>query len=146
MTARRFGSELLESIAAGILAAFICVGSAVLWIGVPAGGMWLAGQVTRTAEAFLFFVLGGIPLTMIAFGFVLFRVNAVYERLRPTRSPGPSRAAWLNAATEERRSLRRLRAGRSLLDVSMAVSVVTALVLMVVWFFVFAEQILVSGR
>ena len=146
MTARRFASELLESIAAGILAAFICAGSAVLWIGIPAGGMWLAGEVTRTAEAFLFFVLGAIPLTMIAFGFLLFRVNAVYERLRPQRPSAPRRAAWLDAATEERPSIKRLRAGRSLLDVSMAVSVVTALVLLLVWFFVFAEMTPVSGR
>ena len=146
MTARRFGSELLESIAAGLLAVFICVGSGVLWIGIPAGGLWLAGEVTRTADAFLFFVLGAIPLTMIAFGFLLFRVNAVYERLRPQGPSAPRRAAWLDAASEERPSIRRLRAGRSLLDVSMAVSVVAALVLLVVWFFGFAEMILVSGR
>ena len=83
---------------------------------------------------------------MIGVGFVLFRVNAVYERSATGRSPGPRRAAWLDAASEERPSLRRMRAGRSLLDVSMAVSVVAALVLMLVWFFFFAELIPVSGR
>jgi hypothetical protein len=143
---RRLGSELLESVAAGFLAAAICLGSGVLWIGIPAAGMWLAGELTRTPEAFLLFVLGAIPLTMIAFGFVLFRVNAVYERLRPGAGSAPRRAAWLDAATEERPSLKRLRAGRSLLDVSMAVSVVAALVLLMVWFFGFAEMIPVSGR
>jgi len=146
VTARRLGSNLLESVGAGILAALICVGSAVLWIGIPAGGLWVAGEVTRTADAFLFFVLGAIPLTMIGFGFVLFRVNAVYERLRPQAPSAPQRAAWLDAASEERPSIKRLRAGRSLLDVSMAVSVVAALVLLLVWFFAFAEMIPVSGR
>ena len=96
--------------AAGVLAVVICLGSGVLWIGIPAGGMWLAGEVTTTAEAFLFFVLGAIPLTMITFGFLLFRINAVYERLRPQGRSVPRRAAWLDAATEERPSLKRLRA------------------------------------
>ena len=145
MTARRLGSELLESLAAGVLAVFICVGSGVLWIGVPVGGMWLAGRLTETAEGFLFFVLGGIPLTMIALGFLLFRINVLYERLRPRGPSAPRRAAWLDAATEERPSLKRLRAGRSLLDVSMAISVVVALILLLVWFFAFAEMTLVSG-
>jgi hypothetical protein len=129
-----------------VLAVVICLGSAFLWIGVPAGGLWLAGHVTETAEGFLFFVLGGIPLAMVVVGFLLFRINGVYERLRPRGPAAPRRAAWLDAATEERPSLKRLRAGRSLLDVAMAVSVVTALVLLLVWFFFIAEMTLVSGR
>jgi len=145
VTARGWGSELLESLAAGVLAVIICLGSAVLWIGIPAGGMWLAGELTKTPQGFLFFVLGGIPLAMVVFGFLLFRVHDVYERLRPSGPRAPRRAAWLDAATEERPSLKRLRAGRSLLEVSMAVSVVIALVALLVWFFVFAEQMLISG-
>jgi hypothetical protein len=146
VSARVLNSNWLESVLSAALAVVICLGSAFLWIGVPAGGLWIAGQVTRTPEGFLLFVLGGIPLTMIAVGFLLFRVNAVYERLRPGGPAAPRRAAWLDAASEERPSLKRLRAGRSLLEVSMAVSVVAALVLLVVWFFFIAEMTLVSGR
>jgi hypothetical protein len=135
-----------ESLAGALLALVICAGSAVLWIGVPAGGLWLAGQVTRSAEGFLLAVLGGIPLAMIALGLFLYWINGFYERLRPPRAASTGRAAWLNAATEERASLRRLRAGRSLLDVSMAVSVVLAMIVLLVWFFGFAEMMPVSGR
>ena len=71
---------------------------------------------------------------MIAFGFLLFRVNAVYERLAG-RAAGPATARVAGRRlTDERPSFRRARAGRSLLDVSMAVSVVAALMLLFVWF------------
>ena len=132
MTARRVVAELLEAVATGLLAAFICVGSAVLWIGIPAGGMWLAGEVTAHSRgASSSFVLGGIPLTMIA---LRLRPLPGQRRLRAAAARSDRRRRggrpWLDAATEERPSLKRLRAGRSLLDVSMAVSVVAALVLL----------------
>jgi len=140
------GSQLLEALVTGVLVVVIWAGSLFLWIGVPLGGLWLAGEVTKTAEMFLFVVLGGIPLAMIAVGLVLYRVHALYERIRPGGPTAPARPSWLNAASEERPSLRRLRGGRSLLDIAMAVSVVAALVLLLVWFFFFAELIPVSGR
>jgi len=140
------GSQLLEALVTGVLVVVIWAGSLFLWIGVPLGGLWLAGEVTKTAEMFLFVVLGGIPLAMIAVGLVLYRVHALYERIRPGGPTSPARPSWLNAASEERPSLRRLRGGRSLLDIAMAVSVVAALVLLLVWFFFFAELIPVSGR
>ena len=132
-----------SGLAAAPLAVLICVGSAVMWIGVPVGGFWLAGELTTTATGFLFFVLGAIPAAMVALGFALHRVNVVYESLRPPKRPaGAPRAAWSAGSTDERRSLRRAREGHSLLDIAMATSVVVAIVLMLVWFFFFAEQML----
>ena len=132
-----------ESVLAALVALLLCVGSAVMWIAIPVGGLWLAGELTKTATGFLFFVLGAIPPAMIVLGFALHRLNVVYESLRPPERPGGApRAAWSAGSTDERRSLRRARGGHSLLDVAMATSVVVALVLMLIWFFFFAEQML----
>jgi hypothetical protein len=128
-----------------ILAAAIVVGSAVLWIGIPILGLWLAGRFTTTAEGFLFATLGGIPLAMVGFGWVLYRVNALYLRSRgPDEAPEHRHSAWLVSYSEERGGSRRQRAPRRLIDVAMTVSLSIALVVMVIWFFFFSEMWLVN--
>jgi hypothetical protein len=136
--------DLAEAITAA-LAVAIVVGSAVLWIGIPLLGLWLAGRLTTTAEGFLFATLGGIPLAMVAFGWVLYRVNDLYVR---GRSPGNhaehGHSAWLVSVSDERGRSRRERAPRRLIDVAMTVSLSVALVAMVIWFFFFSEMWLVN--
>ena len=86
------------------------------------------------------FALVVIPLAMVAFGWLLYRVNARYERLRgggDRRRTGPP--AWRGSLGEERASHRRARADRPLIEIAMTVSAVVACVAMAVWFFAFAE-------
>jgi hypothetical protein len=135
----------MVSIVRPFLALCIVVGSAALWIGIPFGGFWLAGKLTTTAQGFLFATLGGIPLAMTAFGWLLYRVNDAYERRRGEgHAPAPRRSAWLVASTEERNRIRRARAPRALIDVAMTISATVALVLMAVWFFFFSQMWLVN--
>jgi hypothetical protein len=130
---------------AALLALVIVLGSGLLWIGVPIAGFWVAGQLFTDAVDFLLFVLATIPLTMVLVGFALYRVNALYVALRDEDQPRPaSRSAWLVSDSDERRSLRLRRGGPQLIDVAMAVSIVTALVLMAIWFFFLAHQNLVT--
>ncbi len=126
-----------------VLGVVIVVGSAILWIGIPLLGLWLAGELTKDAQGFLFATLGGIPLAMVAFGWLLYRVNEVYERGR-TRGGGPAHSAWLVSSTEERAQSRRARAPRRLIDVAMTVSVSVALVLVTIWFFFYSKMWLVN--
>ena len=67
--------------AAGFLFVLMAAGSLTLWIGVPAGTLWLAGRVAdSTAEAYLI----GLPLTaaaMIVFGGFLVWLNGLYLRV-----------------------------------------------------------------
>ncbi len=135
--------NVARAVAVAALAVAIVVGSAFLWIGLPVLGFWLAGELTTTAEAFLL-AAWGVPAAMVAFGWLLYRVNAVYERLHGGDDQPTPRAAWLVSSTDERRGLRRARAPRSLIDVAMATSAVSALVLLVVWFFFLAEMRLVN--
>jgi hypothetical protein len=128
-----------------ILAIAIVVGSAVLWIGIPILGLWLAGRFTTTAEGFLFATLGGIPLAMVGFGWVLYRINALYLRsLGPDGLPEHRHSAWLVSYSDERGRSRRQRAPRRLIDVAMTVSLSIALVVMVIWFFFLSEMWLVN--
>jgi len=128
-----------------LLGIAIVVGSAMLWIGIPFGGLWLAGELTSTAQGFLFATLGGIPLAMTAFAWVLYRVNDHYERRRAGEAgAGRHRSAWLVSSSDERGRLRRARAPRVLIDVAMTISATVALVLMAIWFFFYSEMWLVN--
>ena len=133
--------DVAMRIAAAALAAAIVFGSLFLWIGVPVLGMWIAGQLTTSNVGFLFATLGGIPVTMVATGFLIYRLNALYEDVRPGEPRAPSgRSAWNVSLSEERAGDRRARAPRPLVDVAMTASAVTALVLLLVWFFFIAEM------
>ena len=50
-------SSLSEAVT-GVLAVAVVLGSAAMWIGIPLGGLWLAGELTSTAQGFLFATLG----------------------------------------------------------------------------------------
>jgi hypothetical protein len=128
-----------------VLAVAVVLGSAALWIGIPFGGLVVAGELTTTAQGFLFATLGGIPLAMTASAWLLYRVNALYERSRGAAGgAGRQRSAWLVSSSDERNRLRRARAPRPLIDVAMTVSASTALVLMAIWFFFYSQMWLVN--
>ena len=137
--------DSLADAVTAVLAVAVVLGSAALWIGIPLGGLWLAGELTRTAQGFLFATLGGIPLAMTASAWLLYRVNDLYERSRgPQDDAGRRRSAWLVSSSDERNRLRRARAPRALIDVAMTVSASTALVLMAIWFFFYSQMWLVN--
>jgi hypothetical protein len=128
-----------------VLGIAVVLGSVALWIGIPFGGLWLAGELTSTAQGFLFATLGGIPLAMTASAWLLYRVNDLYERSRGTKDGGGRRrSAWLVSSSDERNRLRRARAPRALIDVAMTVSASTALVLLAIWFFFYSQMWLVN--
>jgi hypothetical protein len=124
----------------GLLAAAVVAGSAFLWIGIPVAGLWLAGELTDRVSTFLLVILLGVSSAMVAFGWLLYRVNALYEQLVGHPDPPPARSAWLVSSSEERGALRRARRRRTLLDVSMTASAVAALALFMVWFFFVARS------
>ena len=129
-----------RAVALAALGVVIVLGSVFLWIGIPVGLLWLGGQLTSTSTGFLFAALAGIPLAMVGFGWLLYRVNGVYERLHGDEGAGGPRSPWLRGLSDERAGFRRARAQRRLIDVAMTGSAVLALVLLLVWFFFLAEM------
>jgi hypothetical protein len=136
MTSDQWSARLLG----WLLAVVIVVGCLVLWIGVPIFGFWLAGQLFTESTRFLMFCLLFVPVTMVGVGYGLYRLNSIYVSLRGGDEHPRSRFGWLVSHTEERRDQRLRRDGRQLIDVAMTASIVTALVLMFVWFFFIAEM------
>ena len=131
-----------ERAAVAALAVVIVLGSALVWIGVPVAGLWLAGRITTDPLRFVMFSLLAIPSTMVALGWVLYRAGAQYERLRGTERRSSSPPSWRSSLGEERASDRRRKGGRTLIDISMTASAVTALVVMAIWFFFYATSTL----
>ena len=118
-----------------LLGMAVVTGSALLWIGIPLGGLWAAGELTGKASTFLLVILLAVPAAMVAFGWLLYRVNALYEEAHGGPAGPPLRSAWLVSASD-----RPTRGPRTLLDVSMTASATVALILMTVWFFFLAES------
>jgi hypothetical protein len=114
-------SSVARALLRQLLGALIVVGCVFLWIGLPVGALWLAGQLTEDAEVFLLIALGGIPLGMVGCGWLIYRLNGIYVDLHEDEEkPFP------------------------LMEVAMTASAVVALVLMVLWFFFLAEYRLVT--
>jgi hypothetical protein len=133
------GRSLPLAVYRAALAAVIVVGSLGMWLGIPAFWMWVAGQLTYEYPSIYMFALAACPLTMILWGWMLYRINRRYVELTPppADAPGAQRSAWLTSVSGDRRPRRR---EASLLDVSMVVSVIIALSVMAVWFFAFAHN------
>jgi hypothetical protein len=130
-----------QAVVTALLAVAIVLGSLLMWVGVPVLGFWLAGETTTSATGFLFAVTAGVPFAMLTFGFLLYRLNAIYERFSGGPRPGaPRRSAWLVASSDERAKMRRAREPRPLIDVAMTASAIAALVLLITWFFFLAEM------
>jgi hypothetical protein len=110
-----------------------------MWLGIPAFWIWVAGQLIHEYPSIYMLALGACPLTMVGWGWLLYRLNETYLELTPPPpdAPGAQRSAWLGSLSAERRPRRR---EITLLDVSMVVSVILAIAVMAVWFFAFAHN------
>lgn len=117
----------LDGLAAGFLLVLMALGSLVLWIGVPAGCLWLAA---RLADSLATHFVIALPLTiaaMSAWAAGLFWINGLYMRI----------AGAFTEPEDPDEPPRRLRGP---LEPILVVSLVIALVALFVWFFGFAEN------
>jgi hypothetical protein len=127
-----------------VLIALMALGSVVLWIGIPVGWLYLASRLVDSSQPTLgpyLLLIFGIPITMFAFGKLLFTLDRVFERVTDRRSETDFRPPWLRSMRAERTTGRRL----TVLEGVMIVSVSLALLAFAVWFFAFAGSSLPSG-
>ena len=85
------------------LACVIVVGSLIFWIGIPLFWIWVAGQLTDEYPSIYLLALAACPLTMIVWGWVLYRVNAIYVELTPPPAGRAGRPAVRVARQPQRR-------------------------------------------
>ncbi|HKP88337.1 MAG TPA: hypothetical protein VJT75_00025 [Thermoleophilaceae bacterium] len=119
------------------LIALIFGGSLALWLGIPALGLWLVSKLSDNG-IFVAFAVFGIfcPVAMGALGLVLGRLNGAYYRVVGI-DPGRSTPAWRSSLSGERGATRK---PRNVLEVSLTLSVIIAIVAMAVWFLFFAHS------
>jgi hypothetical protein len=116
------GARALNYGASAVLTGVIMVGaSLLLWIGVPAGWLWIGSQIqgsTGNLGTAIVVMLVGAIISIVAIAWVLGRLNRVHEHLREARGAD--------------------RNGPPLLEVVLVVTAAVALVGFAIWFFVFA--------
>ncbi len=134
---RRLGPGKIA--AALALVAAMALGSALMWIGVPFGLLWLASHLQQGATPSMgpyVLILVALPASMIIIGRVLAALDRRFSRVTgydPNDRPIP--APWHKSMRGERGSLRK----RTVLDVVMIASVTLAGALFAVWFFLLAH-------
>src|SRR5436190_4115493 len=116
------GARALNYGASALLTAVIMVGASLaLWIGVPAGWLWIGSQVqgsTGSIGTAIAVMLVGAIASIIALAWVLGRLNRMHEHLREARGADST--------------------GPPLLEVVLVVTAAIALVGFAIWFFVLA--------
>jgi hypothetical protein len=130
----RFG----DRIAAGFLLLLLTIGSLALWVGVPAGWLWLASKIADSGSAHLALGIVGMPVAIVLFALVLAWINRLYMRV-----------VWSQRQLEELEELdaegeEELRIPRGPLEPLLVVSLVLSVVALFFWFFVLAENPTVS--
>jgi hypothetical protein len=112
--------NLLRAGASGVILVLLMLGGGlVLWIGVPAGWLWVGGRIEGATNS--------IGLALLA---MLAGVVASIAVIVPALS-------WLNLKHGQLREARGLEShGQTALEGVMTVSVVIAVIVFVIWFFV----------
>jgi hypothetical protein len=126
------GTRLLEY----TLAAGIFVGSMALWVVAPFGSLWLASKLAKDAVTMMIYVLFITPVAMTACTFALGALYRAYLRVSGAQVTR-DRTAWLGSLSGDRRLA---RGRRPILDFSLTFSAITAIVLLLVWFLLWAEN------
>ena len=117
-------------LAAGFLLVLLAAGSLTLWIGVPAGWLWVASKITDSEPSHFVAAIVGTPVAIVLFGLLLAWINGLYLRVR-----------WASHEPNEyEHEDEEPRPVRGPLEPMLAASLALALIVLTVWFFVFAEN------
>lgn len=119
-----------DRLVAAFLWLLMAVGSLAMWVGVPAGFLWVAGKVTADQAQHIMLSVIGVPLAIILWARGLFWLNRLHMRV--TR---PLLIRELEEAPDDEPP----RPIRGPLEPLMVGSLAVAIVAMAIWFFFFAE-------
>ena len=116
--------------AAWFVLLLLAVGTLALWIGIPAGSLWLASHLSESTALHLPLALAVMIPAMVAGGALLSWLNLLYLRITGGEIVGTG-------------AFRVKRKGP--LEPLMVVSIVLAVICLFVWFFFFAENPNLAG-
>ena len=124
-------------VAAVALIAAMSAGSLVMWAGAPALWLFIASKIADQQRAGLgpyLLIIVGIPASMAIVGKLLSRLNRVYGQVTGTTPTVRVRMPWHRSLRGEQEG----RHQRTMLDVVMLATVLTAAVVFGIWFFFLA--------
>ena len=91
--------DALRTGASGLMVVFIMVvGSLVLWVGIPAGWLWVGSQIqgnTGNVGTALAAMMGGVVVSVVALAMLLAWLNRKHEELREARGLPESESSVL---------------------------------------------------
>ncbi len=120
-----------DRVVAAFLWVILAVGSFAMWVGVPAGWLYVAGLITSDQAQHIILSVIGVPLAIIIWARGLFWINRLYMRVTMPR---------LMREIEEADEDEEPRVIRGPLEPLMVGSLAVAIVVMAIWFFFFAER------
>lgn len=123
-------SQRRERIAGAFVLVVMAIACTIFWVGIPAAGLWLLGEVTTSSPTHFVAALLGIPCLMALFSPVLFWLNNLYLRVTGT----------LQRLAEDHREAGWQRRVNGPLEPMLVVSLAIELIALFIWFFVFAEN------
>jgi hypothetical protein len=118
-----------DRLAAWFVVLLMAVGSAVLWIGIPAGSLWVVSKLTESSATHFVAAVVGIPVAMVLFAPVLFWLNRLYLRI----VLGGRLSVDLAEDAEQPRFM------RGPLEPILVSSLLVALIALLLWIFVIAK-------
>ena len=118
---------------AGVVA-LMALGSLALWIAVPAAWLWATRGFESGGARFLV-ALPGCVLTMVGVGWLLYRLEAVYERLSGIEPEEPGPPSYLRMKKDAG-----MRRRVSLLDALLVASAIAAVICLVIWWAFLADS------
>ena len=131
-------SALGRSALQALLVALMAFGSVFMWIGIPLLWLWGASQLYPTSQPSFFLYLGvlvGICVSMALMGKLLGALNRAHMRVTGSLPGRREQTIWLKSMRGDAAAQRQ----HGILATIMVVSVGVALVLMGIWFLLFAE-------
>ncbi len=123
---------------ATVLVALMAIGSIAMWLGVPVFWVWLASQLSRSSQpsgAMILLIVAGIAGSMLVLARLLGRANHAHQVITGRLPRRRQQTVWMRSMRGEREVVRE----HGVLGTVMTVSVSLALIVLVVWFFFFAE-------
>ena len=120
-----------DRLVAAFLWVLMAVGSFAMWVGVPAGWLYVAGLITSDQAQHIVLSVIGVSLAIILWARGLFWLNRLHMRVTMPR---------LMREIEEAPDEEEPRVIRGSLEPLLVGSLAVAIVVMAVWFFFFAER------
>ncbi len=119
-----------ERIAGWFVLIALTIACTVFWVGVPAGFLWVLGELTDSGTTHFVVALIGVPMAMVIYSPLLFWLNGLYLRVTGVLDR-------FDEAEEEPEWRQRLRGP---LEPILFASLAIELTALCIWFFFIAEQ------